>query len=481
VSAPARLEAVTSGRVPPHDLDAEAAVLSACMLEPEAYFEIADLLAPGDFYSPANKRIWSVVQELAAKNEPIDAVTVAGVLKDRERLVEVGGVAYLSRVVDATPAVTNIRKYAQMVRTKSRLRSMISAAQSIVSEGYGDVGDAQKWLDEAEHRVFEVARAETSDTCSTLFTLVNDNLKQLQAVTAPGGVISGTPTGFEGFDDLVSGLHEGDLNIVAGRPGMGKTAFVTSIAVNVAALQPAENRPELHVALFSLEMPKEQISTRMLCSEARVDISRVRKGRLLADHWAQLTDAARFLSTLPVHIDDRAGITPLYLRAKVRQLQSRLARSRDGIPRKVGLVIVDYLQLMNSVGKHQNREGAISEISRQLKEIAKELRVPIIALSQLNRAVETRAGGNKRPQLSDLRESGAIEQDADAVIFIYRDEYYNKGTTQLPGIAEIIVAKQRNGPTGKVPVRFTSSCTRFDNLAQHEQMALPDSIYEDQE
>ncbi len=485
-SAPVAV-ASASGRVPPHDLDAESAVLSALLLERDALDRVQELVKADFFYSPANRRIYEACLALTQEGSPIDVVTVGGWLKSRERLAEVGGVPYLATIVDSVPSVANLEAYARIVREKWRVRTLIATCQRVAAEAYGDVGMVQSFIDTAEQAVYEIARTPESSTVQPIKDIIVSAFKKLQEAGSRGDRITGLSTGFPMIDELTSGLHEGDLNIVAARPGMGKTSFVLNLAVNVAAPAivqgedgdaGAQERPGAGVVFFSLEMPREQIATRMVCSEAQVDVGLVRKGLLRGDDWSKLTQAAAFLSQIPIWVDDTSAISLLDVRSKVRRIQAELQRSTPaGQPeRKLGLVVIDYLQLMKGRDGAQSREQEISEISRGLKQLAKELRVPVIALSQLNRAVETRSEKNKRPQLSDLRESGAIEQDADMIVFIYRDEYYNRDTTTMKGIAEIIVAKQRNGPTGKVPVRFIGSCTRFDNL---EPGDVPEGFHDD--
>ncbi|HKQ70447.1 MAG TPA: replicative DNA helicase [Polyangiaceae bacterium] len=473
------------GRVPPHDLDAEAAVLSAILLERDALDKVLELLKAEHFYSEANRRIYEASVELSAKGAPIDVVSVAGALRDRERLAQVGGSAYLAQLVDAVPSVAHLDTYARMVREKWRVRQLITICQRVSAEGYGDVGEVQEFIDGAEQAVYEIARTPESSSIQRIEPIIRSVFEQITELARRGERITGVPTGFERLDAKTAGLHDGELTIVAARPGMGKTSFVLNVAVNVASPKTISDAPEggldeggvgesreepgFGVAVFSLEMPREQLASRMVCSEGRVDVGKMRQGFLQDRDWNNLTQAASFLYRLPIWIDDTPSLGILELRAKVRRLKAEYDRpSPDGgIGRRIGLVIVDYLQLMNGSARAASREQEISEISRGLKRLAKELRVPVIALSQLNRAVETRGTKDKRPQLSDLRESGAIEQDADNIIFIYRDDYYET-ESELKGIAELIVAKQRNGPTGKVKVRFESAYTRFDNLAQGE-------------
>jgi replicative DNA helicase len=473
-----------AGRIPPHDLDAEAAVLSAILLEREALDKVLELLRAEHFYSEANRRIYEAAIELSTKGTPIDIVSVAGVLRDRERLAQVGGSAYLAQLVDAVPSVAHVETYARMVREKWRVRQLIATCQRVAAEGYGDVGEVQAFIDDAEQAVYEIARTPEASTVQRIEPIIRSVFEQITELARRGERITGAPTGFERLDAKTAGLHDGELTIVAARPGMGKTSFVLNIAVNVASPKTvadaadegstgdAREEPGMGVAVFSLEMPREQLASRMVCSEGRVDVGKMRQGFLQDRDWNSLTQAASFLYRLPIWIDDTPSLGVLELRAKVRRLQAEYNRtdSEGRLTQRIGLVIVDYLQLMSGSQNASSREQEISEISRGLKRLSKELRVPVIALSQLNRAVETRGTKDKRPQLSDLRESGAIEQDADNIIFIYRDDYYEQESEQK-GIAELIVAKQRNGPTGKVKVRFESAYTRFDNLALGEHDA----------
>jgi replicative DNA helicase len=349
----------------------------------------------------------------------------------------------------------------------------------VSAEGYTDYGEAQQFIDKAEQSIYAIARTPESSSVKPLVAVLRDSFKKISEAAARGGRITGTSSGFDRLDRVMAGLHAGELTIVAARPGMGKTSFVLNLAANVAKPQVIESstdpndrweEPGAGVAFFSLEMPREQIANRMLCSEAKVDVSKLRSGGQTRDDWSRLTQAASELGRLPVWIDDTAGISLLELRAKVRRLQAEFngpGPNGKG-QRKIGLVVIDYLQLMKGRDGVNSREQEISEISRGLKGLAKELEVPVIALSQLNRAVETRSDKSKRPMISDLRESGAIEQDADNILFIYRDEYYNKEESAEKGVAELIIAKQRNGPTTTVKVRFDKEYTRFDNLPEGE-------------
>jgi replicative DNA helicase len=465
----------SAGRVPPADLDAEAAVLSSILLSSDAFDTVQEILEPEHFYADSNRRVYETIIELAQKGRAIDTVSVAGHLRDRGRLDQVGGTPYLAQLVDATPAVAHVENHARTIREKWRLRSLIATCQRFASEGYGDCGEVQEFVDEAEQSIFELARVKSESQVVPVKDAIQQAFTILQAAQQRGGSVTGFSSGFTELDRRTSGMHPGDLYIVAGRPGMGKTSFVLNVAANVASskLVPSGERGAGHieksgdgVAFFSLEMPREQLAARLLSSEARVNMASLRSGQVNSDDWNKLTEAAARLSRVPLWLDDTPAISILDLRAKLRRLQAELRRHPDG-PKEVGLVAIDYLQLMSGRKGVNSREQEISEISRGLKQLAKEMRVPVMALSQLNRSVETRGTKDKRPQLSDLRESGAIEQDADAIFFIYRDEYYFEDSPDK-GQAEVIVAKQRNGPTGTVKVKFTQQFTRFDNLASDD-------------
>jgi replicative DNA helicase len=469
------------GRVPPHDLDAEAAVLSAVLLAAEAFDRVQETLSPEHFYAEAHRRIYEAVLDLHTSGKQVDLVTVAAWLRDRERIGQVGGMEYLAQLSDATPAVAHVGAHATLIREKWRMRQLIATCQRVAAEGYTNSEEVQAFIDQAEQSVFDIARIAEGSSIVTVKDAIHGAFQILAEAAKRGGGITGTPTGFRQLDRKIAGLHPGDLYIVAGRPGMGKTSLVLNMAVNVAMPRRkavAENsepygegdieEPGDGVAFFSLEMPREQLAARLLSVEARVDVSRIRSGEIRREDWNKLTDAAARLGRLPIWLDDTPALTLLDLRAKVRRLQADVKRGdAPGGATKIGMVCIDYLQLMQGRRDAGSREQEISELSRGLKQLAKEMGVPVMALSQLNRSVETRTTKDKRPQLSDLRESGAIEQDADAIFFIYRDEYYFKDSPDR-GIAEIIVAKQRNGPTGSIKVKFTSEFTRFDDLAPDE-------------
>jgi replicative DNA helicase len=439
-------------RIPPHALEAERAVLGGILLQNGVIDSVLEIVQAEDFYSEGNARIFEAMLTMHSSSTPVDTVTLREHLALVNKLQSVGGDEYLLGLTDTIPALENIKAHAAIIKDKSLVRRMITACHGVAAKGYGDYGDSQEYLDQAEKAVFDVANIQSRSSVVQLNQIVLQAFQQISELARAGKRVAGLPSGFTALDQKTAGMHPGDLIIIAGRPGMGKTSFALNVGVNACHQQ------RCAVAIFSLEMPKDQLVKRMLCSEARVDASRMRTGQLTRDDWPQLAQAAGMLSDLPVFIDDSAGLTLMELRSKTR----RIAREH-----KLGLVIIDYLQLMRSGTKNDSREQEISEISRSLKGLAKELELPIIALSQLNRGVESRGNKDKRPQLSDLRESGAIEQDADTIMFVYRDEVYNKESNDQ-GVAEIIVGKQRAGPTGTVKVRFFNQYTRFDNLAEGE-------------
>jgi len=453
------------GRVPPHNLNAEAAVLSACMIDRSAFDALEGKLAPEQFYSEAHGLIFDAIAWLCERGTPCDIVQVAERLNNIGRIAQIGGTAYLTSIINETPAVANAASHAAIIREKWRLRELSamclhSAAQCYLND------DPSSVIGELDGELIALAGDDHGTDLVRIGTVVDSVLKTTRKMADSGKTTTGHQTGFTRYDNLTSGLHDGDLTIVAARPGMGKTSLVLNMAVNVSATENEEKEHDLMSLIFSLEMPREQLANRMVCSEARVDSWKSRSPRYLNQgDWQRLIAAEGFLKNLPILIDDTSGLSLSALRTKVRSAKLEWERPNgDGErKRRIALVVVDYLQLMKGRDGVQSREQEISEISRGLKGLAKEFKVPVIALSQINRAVESRAG-KKRPQISDLRESGAIEQDADNICFIYRDDYYDKKTTDQK-IAELIVAKQRNGPTATVKVRFDSEYTRFDNLA----------------
>jgi replicative DNA helicase len=434
-------------KVPPQNLEAESSVLGGVLLENDAINVVLEVLRPEDFYRESHRKIFRAMIELLDRNEPVDLITLSDFLKGRNELEAVGGTSYLAALADFVPTAANISYYARIVREKAILRSLIGAATEIATRGYEEQGNVEEFLDTAEKVIFDISEKKIKASFVSVGDMIKDTLKTVEKLYERKEMVTGVPTGYEDLDKLTAGLQPADLIIVAGRPGMGKTAFALNIATNAAYTG-------VGAAVFSLEMAKEQLVLRMLCSEARVNSSKVRSGYLGERDFPQLAKAAGRLHEAPIYIDDTPAISVLELRAKAR----RLVRDRS---KKIGLIVVDYLQLMRGMGAANNREQEISEISRSLKALAKELNVPVMALSQLNRRVEDR--GDRRPMMSDLRESGAIEQDADVIMFIYRDEVYNKSDESKKGLAEVIVAKQRNGPIDTINLTFLSEFTRFEN------------------
>jgi replicative DNA helicase len=455
-------ELQSSDRLPPQNLEAEQSVLGGMLIDNETVHRVIEILRPEDFYRPAHQTIYQAILAQYQTNEPSDLVTVTNWLKKEARLDKVGGPTYLAMLVDQVPATANIAHYARIVYEKAVLRHVISGAGEIIQKGYEARGDVEQYLDHAEKIIFEIAQRKVNQSFAHVKDIVKDSFKIIENLYEKKEAVTGVPTGFEDFDRMTSGLQPSDLVIIAGRPSMGKTA----LALNMAGYSAVHTGHR--VAIFSLEMSKEQLVQRLLCSEGRVDSSRLRIGYLNESDWPKLTKAAGSLSESAIYIDDAAALTVLEMRAKCRRLQRE---------KGLDLIIVDYLQLVRgSTRTAESREREISDISRSLKALAKELRVPVVALSQLNRSVESRQ--DKRPQLSDLRESGALEQDADVIAFVYRDEVYNKETPDK-GVAEIIIGKQRNGPIGTIKLTFLNSYTRFENLARNIDAGMSDLPPED--
>jgi len=448
-------DTLDSLKLPPHSVEAEQSVLGGLLLENEALDKIADILGSVDFYRHDHKLIYEHISKLIEHNKPADIVTVAESLEISAELSGIGGIAYLGALAQNTPTAANIRRYAEIVRERSVMRKLVTVGSAIAESAYSPQGrDAQQLLDEAEAKIFQIAEggkrsSEGFVDIKVLLPQVADRIDYLYQRENQGDV-TGIPTGFSDLDERTSGFQPGDLIIVAGRPSMGKTAFSLNIAENVAL------DTKLPVAVFSMEMGATQLATRMIGSVGRLDQHRMRNGNLEDEDWVRLTTALGKLNDAPIFIDEGAGLSSFDVRARARRLHRQCG--------KLGLIVVDYLQLMSAPSGRQgeNRATEISEISRSLKSLAKELDVPVVALSQLNRSVEQRP--DKRPVMSDLRESGAIEQDADLILFIYRDEVYNPDT-QDKGTAEIIIAKQRNGPIGRVRLTFLGQHTRFENFA----------------
>ncbi|WP_176047224.1 replicative DNA helicase [Burkholderia sp. BCC1644] len=444
---------IESLKVPPHSVEAEQSVLGGLLLDNAAWDRIADFLSQGDFYRYDHRIIYEHIGRLIASTRPADVVTVYEAMVTSGKAEDVGGLAYLNALAQNTPSAANIRRYAEIVRDRAVLRRLVSVADEISADAFNPQGkEVRQLLDEAESKVFSIAEEGARGNqgfleIGPLLTQVVERIDTLYHTANPSDV-TGTPTGFVDLDRMTSGMHGGELIIVAGRPSMGKTAFSMNIGEYVAV------EYGLPVAVFSMEMPGTQLVMRMLGSIGRLDQHRMRTGRLTDEDWPKLTHAVQKMSEAQIFIDETGGLNPMELRSRAR----RLARQCG----KLGLIIVDYLQLMSGSSQGENRATEISEISRSLKSLAKELDVPVIALSQLNRGLEQRP--NKRPVMSDLRESGAIEQDADVILFIYRDEVYNPDSPDK-GTAEIIIGKQRNGPIGPVRLTFLGQYTKFDNFA----------------
>lgn len=436
------------GRNPPQNISAEQAALGSMLLQEEAILRSVDLLKPEDFYRKSHQIIFKSILDLFEKNQGVDLVTLTEELNKRSLLEDVGGVTYLTNLINSVPTAANIEYYIKIIEEKSILRNLINNATKIVSMGYEEKEDGKVLLDKAEHLIFEVSQRNLGQSFVPIKEILQDSFEKIEDLYHREEFITGVPSGFNEFDDITTGFQPSEFIVVAGRPAMGKTAFCMNVA------QFASVSKNIPVAIFSLEMSKFQLVQRMLCSEARVDAHNLRKGRLAESDWPTLSMAAGRLASAPIFIDDTSGISCLEIKAKTRRLK---------VQYNLGLVIVDYLQLIQTGGRVENRQQEISEISRSLKGLARELNVPVIAVSQLSRAVEQRP--ERRPLLSDLRESGAIEQDADLVVFIYREEYY-KPKTARKGIAEVIISKQRNGPTGKVELTFVKEYAKFENLAR---------------
>lgn len=442
--------------LPPQNLEAEESIISAILIDNDTLLDILEILSPDDFYKTAHQKIFAAITELFTKSEPVDLVTLTNLLREQNRLEEIGGATYLARLVDTVPLAVNAQHYAKIVYDKACLRRLIEKSNAIARRCFEDRGNVDNVIDFAESSIFEISENKIKPSFYHIGQIIEGNIDALEERQGNRALVTGVATGYTKIDDLTSGFQQSDLVILAGRPGMGKTAFALNIAKHAAV------DANIPVVIFSLEMSKEQLSMRMLSSEARVDSSRMRKGFISQDDWIKITDAAGILSEAPIFIDDAPDINVMEIRAKSRRLK---------LEQDIGLIIVDYLQLMKGPISAERRDLEISEISRSLKALAKELDLPVVALSQLNRELEKRS--DKRPQLADLRESGALEQDADVVAFIYRDELYNRDENNPNrGTAEIIVAKQRNGPTGNVKLTFLDTYTRFANYSPEEPSGI---------
>ncbi len=438
-------------RLPPQNIEAEQSVLGAVLLENEAISAVIEHLRPADFYKESHKKIFIAMLDLYEKNEPIDLITLTEQLGRKEQLEAIGGASYLSSIIGLVPTSANARYHAKIVKNKAILRNLIITATEIITSSYDTEQNVNELLDQAETKIFSISEKMVRNSYVHVKEVIKDTIELVDRLYNKKELITGLSTGFTDLDEATTGFHPGDLIVIGARPGMGKTAFCLNIVTNAAIEE------KLPIAVFSLEMTKEQIVLRMLCSEAEVDSKAVRSGYHSKEDYRKLVNAAGRLADAPIYIDDSFN-SILDIRAKSRRL-----KSEHGL----GLVVVDYLQLMSGVGSYTSREQVISDISRSLKALAKDLSVPVIVISQLNRSCELR-GENKNPIIADLRESGAIEQDADTILFLYREDYYKKQDSQRKGIAELDIAKQRNGPTKKVDLAFIERYTKFKNLADQE-------------
>jgi len=455
----AAVVALPHGRVPPHNLDAERSLLGGILLDSQAFAEVLEHLKSEDFYRDGHRKVFEAMSDLFGKGQPIDRITVKNALTSLGSFDAVGGDEFIDLLDKIVPTAANLVYYAKIIHEKALARRLIEAASAIAQLGYEQHGEVGEFADECERRIFAVTEQRTTSSFVHLKPVIAQTFKTIQALYERQEEITGIPTGFADLDRLTSGFQPGDLVILAARPSMGKTSFALNIVTHVGCRAQYQEKA-CGVGMFSLEMPKEQLVMRMLASEARVDSQRIRTGKLIESDWAKLAQAAGVLADANIHIDDTPALSALELRAKCRRLFSRYENSDQPIR----LMVIDYLQLMRGNERIENREQQIAEISRSLKALAKELGIPVLALSQLNRSLEKRP--DKRPMMSDLRESGSIEQDSDTILFIYREEVYEKDKEDAKGKAEIIIGKQRNGPIGSAELAFIHEHTRFENLAQ---------------
>ncbi len=442
-------------RVPPQNIEAEQSLLGGLLIDPESMNKVADIVTPTDFYKDSHGKIFSLMTDLYERNDAIDIITISSLARDKGMLEAIGGVTYLNILVDIMPSAANIAHYAKMIRDKSLVRKTMNVATEIIERGYDADSNVEGYIDEAEKMIFQVAENKFKTAFFPIKDFVMENVKTIERLYERKQSVTGVSTGFVDLDRLTSGLQNSDLIIVAGRPSMGKTAFAMNIAQYVAT----QKENPVPVGIFSMEMSKEQLVTRLLSSESDIEHTKLRTGTLASSEWPRLAEAAGRLTDANMFIDDSPALSVLELRARSRRLMKEHG---------LGLLVIDYLQLMRGRSGADRREQEISEISRFLKALAKELNIPVVAISQLNRAPEQRSEGDKRPRLADLRESGAIEQDADVIMFIYRDEVYNKDKEDNKGIAEIIIGKQRNGPIDTVKLAFIDRLTTFRNLYYRE-------------
>ncbi len=440
------------GKIPPHDLDAEQAVIGSMLTDKDAVIDAVEKLKADDFYRQDNKLIYEAAMNLYNRGEPIDIITVKAELISMGKFEVVGGLEYLAVLPDKVPTTANVGQYITIVEEKSILRNLIKTANELIELGYAETEEVESVVDQAEKKIFDIMQSRNQKGFSALKDILVESFAEIEKLYNQKEPITGVPTGFSDLDYKTAGLHNSDLVLVAARPAMGKSAFALNIATNAAV------KSKVPVAIFNLEMSKSQLVSRILCSEAMVDSNKIRTGKIEEEDWTKLATALGPLSEAPIYIDDTPGITVAEIRAKCRKLK---------IEKNIGLIVIDYLQLIQGNSKrNSSREQEISEISRSLKILAKELDVPVIALSQLSRAAEQRA--DHRPMLSDLRESGAIEQDADIVMFLYRDDYYNPDS-EKKNIAEVIMAKHRAGSTGTVELLWMGSYTKFANIERYRE------------
>ena len=445
-------------RLPPQNVDAEKSILGGLMLEQEAWDEVSEILVEEDFYKPAHRKIFAGIRELHRREMPSDLVTVSNLLMEKGELESLGGPAYLAEMIDQTPSTANITTYSKIVQEKSLLRKVITASSEFIDQAYTqEFENMAAFLDTMEARVFQLAEGKNTSGLVDASELVKLSLEKIEALFANQMLVTGVPSGFNDLDELTAGFHPGELTIIAARPSMGKTAFSLNIAMHAAL------REKKKVAYFSVEMGKEQVMVRCLASAARIRLGDLRIGKIDDQAWPRLINTAAAISGTGIFIDDTSGISPFDIRAKCRRMKAKYG---------LDMIMIDYLQLMSMKQKFDSREREVSEISKLLKSIAKELQVPVIALAQLNRGVEGRS--DRRPMLSDLRESGSIEQDADVIAMIYREDYYDRDNPEIKGVAEIIIGKQRNGPTDTVKLRWMPEYGIFDNLVRGPDAPMPD-------
>ena len=446
-----------AARVPPHNLDAEVAVLGGLMLDPASWDMVSDIIYPESFYKSAHQKIFAAIQDLQRRNQPIDFLTVSNHLAARGEMGEIGGNDVLYEILNQTPSAANIKSYAEIVAEKYLLRRVISTASEITQEAYdADFEDLSGFLGSIESRIYKLAEKRKTEGLVSSTEIVRQSLERIEELYGLKTAITGVPSGFSDLDRMTSGFNSGELIIIAARPSMGKTAFCLNIAANAAV------KSKKRVAFFSLEMGREQLMIRLLATESQLNISDIRTGRIQDAAWPRLIHGASTLAESPLFIDDTSGISPFEILTKCRRL-----KSQGGLD----MIMIDYLQMMQLKQRVESREREVSEISKTLKGIAKELKVPVVALAQLNRGVEGRS--DRRPQLSDLRESGSIEQDADLIMMIYREDYYEKENPEERGVAEILINKQRNGPTGKVKLSFNAHFGQFRDLAPDGMVPPP--------